>query len=174
MTRPYGSEITLPAGRGITGGYMPLSVVLMTDEIYGAFYCDYNEGKSFLDSHSYTGNTLACATANAVLDIFEKENIIEKNRAKIAQIKELTQKFKELPNVAEVRQRGMICAIELKGYEPEQRIGLAVFQEALKHGVYIRPLGHVVYFMPPYIITHEEIDVMMDTAFDAIVSLVRA
>ncbi|NOX15165.1 MAG: adenosylmethionine--8-amino-7-oxononanoate transaminase [Epsilonproteobacteria bacterium] len=147
--------------KGITGGYMPLSAVLFTEDIYDAFYCDYNEGKSFLDSHSYTGNTLACAVANAVLDIFEKENVIEKNREKIKLISELTKSLANLNNVKEVRQRGMICAIELQGYAPEKRIGLKFFQEALKEGVYIRPLGNIIYFMPPYIITNEEIKKMV-------------
>ena len=147
--------------KGITGGYMPLSCVLFTNDIYNAFYCDYNEGKSFLDSHSYTGNTLACAVANAVLDIFENDNVIEKNREKIELIKNLTKPLEKLPNVKEVRQRGMICAIELQGYDPEQRIGLKFFEEALKEGIYIRPLGNVIYFMPPYIITNEEIKKMI-------------
>ena len=147
--------------KGITGGYMPLSCVLFTNDIYNAFYCDYNEGKSFLDSHSYTGNTLACAVANAVLDIFEKDEVIEKNREKIKLISELTKPLEKLNNVKEVRQRGMICAIELQGYDSKQRIGLKFFQEALKEGIYIRPLGNVIYFMPPYIITNEEIKKMV-------------
>ena len=140
----------LCTSKGLTGGYLPLSLVLFTNDIYDAFYCDYNEGKSFLDSHSYTGNALACAVANAVLDIFEKDNVIEKNLEKIDFIKNETQKFKKLKNVTEVRQRGMICAIELEEFENGKRINLDIFQAALKEGVYIRPLGNVVYFMPPY------------------------
>jgi len=157
--------------KGITGGYMPLSVVMFTDDIYNAFYCDYNEGKSFLDSHSYTGNTLACSVANAVLDIFENENIIKKNQEKILLIKEKTQKFTKLPNVDEVRQRGMICAIELKGYSSKQRIGLEVFLKALKEGVYIRPLGNVIYFMPPYCFTNEQLIKMIDTTYNIVKQL---
>ncbi len=157
--------------KGITGGYMPLSTVLLTDEIYSAFYCDYNEGKSFLDSHSYTGNTLACAVANAVLDLFENDKVIEKNLEKIELIKNETQRFKDLDNVAEVRQRGMICAIELKGYKAEERIGIKVFQAALKEGVYIRPLGHVIYFMPPYSFTDEQLKKMIDTTYNIVSSL---
>ncbi len=157
--------------KGITGGYMPLSVVLFTDDIYNAFYCDYNEGKSFLDSHSYTGNTIACATANAVLDIFENENIIENNRAKIALIATQTQKFTALKNVKEVRQRGMVCAIELKGYSSEERIGLTIFQAALKQGVYIRPLGHIIYFMPPYCFSDEELTKMIDVTYKIVSTL---
>lgn len=157
--------------KGITGGYMPLSLVLFTDDIYNAFYCNYNEGKSFLDSHSYTGNTIACAVANAVLDIFDNDNIIEKNQEKIAFIKEETQKFKALDNVQEVRQRGMICAIELQGYDSNRRINLEIFQKALKEGVYIRPLGNVIYFMPPYIFTNQELKKMIDVTYDIVKTL---
>ncbi len=147
--------------KGITGGYMPLSCILFTQDVYDAFYCDYSEGKSFLDSHSYTGNTLACAVANAVLDIFENDNIIEKNREKIDLMRSLTKPLEKLPNVKEVRQRGMICAIELQGYDAKERIGLKFFQEALREGIYIRPLGNIIYFMPPYVITDDEIREMV-------------
>ncbi|MCD6433738.1 MAG: adenosylmethionine--8-amino-7-oxononanoate transaminase [Sulfurimonas sp.] len=157
--------------KGLTGGYLPLSVVLTSNEIYAKFYCDYNEHKAFLHSHSYTGNALACSAANATLDIFENDDIIEKNRVIANYMGEKLQKFKELDNVAEVRQTGMICVVELKGYSPEQRIGLKVYQHGLKNGVLLRPLGHIVYFMPPYIITNEEIDKMMDTAYEAITLL---
>lgn len=154
--------------KGLTGGYLPLSVVLTTNDIYAKFYCDYNEHKAFLHSHSYTGNALACACANATLDIFENENIIEKNRVIAKYMGDFLQKFLELKNVASVRQTGMICAVELKGYAPELRIGLKVYNYGLEKGVLLRPLGNVVYFMPPYIITNEEIDKMMNTAYDAI------
>jgi len=154
--------------KGITGGYLPLSCVLTTDEVYSAFYCDYSEGKSFLDSHSYTGNALACAAANATLDIFEDENIIENNKSKIEFLSTLLEKFKTLSNVKEVRQRGFIAAIELKGYEPTQRIGLEIYKYALSHEVLLRPLGNVVYFMPPYIVSDEELVKMTDVAYEAI------
>ena len=155
--------------KGITGGYLPLSTVLLSDEIYSAFYCDYSEGKSFLDSHSYTGNALACAAANATLDIFENENIIEKNRAKIDLMARLLEPFKELSNVKEVRQTGMIGAVELKGYEPKDRVGLKIYQEALKNGVLLRPLANVIYFMPPYIISDEQMKEMIDVAYNAVI-----
>lgn len=157
--------------KGITGGYMPLSVVMFTDDIYDAFYCDYNEGKSFLDSHSYTGNTIACAVANAVLDIFEKENVIEENKKKIELIKEKTQKFKSHKNVKEVRQRGMVCAIELENLEANRRINLEIFQAALKKGVYIRPLGNTIYFMPPYCFTDEQLNKMIDVTYEIVESV---
>jgi adenosylmethionine-8-amino-7-oxononanoate aminotransferase len=157
--------------KGLTGGYLPLSVVLTSNEIYMKFYCDYNEHKAFLHSHSYTGNALACAAANATLDIFENENIIQKNKELAKYMGEKLEKFKTLENVAEIRQTGMVCVVELKGYSPQERIGLKVYQYGLKHGVLLRPLGHVVYFMPPYIIKKDEIDTMMDTAYKAIESL---
>lgn len=158
--------------KGLTGGYLPLSVVLTTNEIYGAFYCDYNENRAFLHSHSYTGNALACAAANATLDIFENDNVIEKNRETAKYMGEKLKNFKNLKNVASIRQTGMICAIELQGYDPKERIGLQVYNYGLKKGVLLRPLGHVIYFMPPYIITKEECDVMMDVAYEAIESLI--
>lgn len=158
----------LVLSKGLTGGYLPLSVVLTTDEIYAKFYCDYNEHKAFLHSHSYTGNALACAAANATLDIFERDNVIENNRETAKYIGSKLSKFKELKNVASIRQTGMICAVELKGYEPKDRIGLKVYQYGLDNGVLLRPLGDVVYFMPPYIITKDECDKMMDTAYEAV------
>jgi len=157
--------------KGLTGGYLPLSVVLTSDEIYAKFYCDYNEHKAFLHSHSYTGNALACSAANATLDIFENDNIIEKNRKISKYMGEKLQKFLELKNVESIRQTGMVCAIDLKGYKSEERIGLKVYQFGLKNGVLLRPLGSVIYFMPPYIITQDECDKMMDVAYDAIKSL---
>jgi len=154
--------------KGLTGGYLPLSVVLTTNEIYAKFYCDYNEHKAFLHSHSYTGNALACAAANATLDIFEHDNVIENNKKIAEYMARKLQKFLELLNVDAIRQTGMVCAIDLKNYDSKLRMGLKVYQYGLKHGVLLRPLGNVIYFMPPYIITNEEIDIMMDTAFDAI------
>ncbi|MRJ03185.1 MAG: adenosylmethionine--8-amino-7-oxononanoate transaminase [Epsilonproteobacteria bacterium] len=157
--------------KGLTGGYLPLSVVLTTDEVYRAFYCDYLEFKAFLHSHSYTGNATACAAANATLDIFERENVLEENRKKSRYIWERLEPFRELPNVTDIRQRGMIAAIELGGYDISKRIGLQINQKALKMGVFIRPLGNVVYLMPPYIINFEEIDQVIGALFDSISTL---
>jgi len=154
--------------KGLTGGYMPLAVVLTNDEIYNAFYCDYLEYKAFLHSHSYTGNPLGCSCANAVLDIFENEDVLESNRKKASWMEELLKPFKSLENVKDVRQTGMIAAVELKGYKPEDRVNLKIFEFCLKNGVFVRPLSHAVYFMPPYIITYEEMSKMIKTVYDAI------
>ncbi len=157
--------------KGLTGGYLPLSVVMTTDEVYSAFYCDYNEYKAFLHSHSYTGNPLACSAALATLELFERDNVIEANREKSRYIAQKLERFKRLDNVASVRQQGMVAAVELKGYDPKERIGLSVYRYGLEHGVLLRPLGSVVYFMPPYVITEEEINTMMDVAYEGIKKL---
>ncbi len=165
------AEVTpdfMTLSKGLTGGYLPLAVVMTTNDVYNAFYCDYNEHKAFLHSHSYTGNPLACSAALATFELFEASDVLGENRKKSAYILEKLEKFKSLPNVAEVRQTGMVAAIELKGYKAEERIGLKVYQYGLNNGVLLRPLGHIVYFMPPYIITYEEIDKMIDTAYEAI------
>ncbi len=154
--------------KGLTGGYLPLSVVLTTDEVYRAFYCDYKELKAFLHSHSYTANPIGIAAANATLDIFEKDNVIEKNKQKSKYIWEKMQRFKELKNVKEIRQTGMVGAVEMIDYPWWERKGLEVYKYGLKNGVLLRPLGNVIYFMPPYVINYEEIDKMIEVAFDGI------
>ena len=158
--------------KGLTGGYLPLSVVMTTNEIYQAFYCDYNEHKAFLHSHSYTGNPLACAAALATLEIFETQNILEENTKKEIYIAKKLKVFTDFENVREVRQQGMIAAIELKGYTSTERIGLSIYKYALTKGVLLRPLGNVIYFMPPYIISYEEIDTMIEVAYDGIKRLI--
>lgn len=157
--------------KGLTGGYLPLSVTMTTEKVYAAFYCDYNEHKAFLHSHSYTGNALACAAANATLDIFETERVIEANKQLSKIMAEELSRFEALDNVKSVRQTGMVGAVELKGYAPEERIGLNVFRYALEKGVLLRPLGPVVYFMPPYVINPDELKHVIQTAFDAISAL---
>jgi len=157
--------------KGITGGYLPLSTVLMTDDIYSAFYCDYSSGKSFLDSHSYTGNTLACTAANATLDIFEEEQIIKKNSTLIEFITNELKRLAPLPHIKETRQRGMIAAIELEGFSVNRRVNLEIYRYALKQGVLIRPLGSVIYIMPPYIITTDELKKIFDVIKEAILML---
>ena len=157
--------------KGLTGGYLPLSVVMTTDEIYSAFYCDFSEYKAFLHSHSYTGNPLACTAALATLELFEKSDVIGDNVHKSRYILKKTEKIAGLSNVKEVRQQGMITAIELQGYSSKERVGISVYRYALSQGVLLRPLGHVIYFMPPYTITYEEIDKMVDVAHRGILQV---
>jgi len=159
--------------KGITGGYLPLSVVMTTNNVYNAFYCDYNEYKAFLHSHSYTGNPLACTAALATLEIFEQNDVLGENEKKSFYIKEKLEKFSMLSNVKEIRQQGMVTAIELEGYSASERIGLKVYEYALTQGVLLRPLGHVIYFMPPYIISYDEIDQMIDAAYEGIKKVLK-
>lgn len=154
--------------KGLTGGYLPLSVVMTTEDVYNAFYCDYNEYKAFLHSHSYTGNPLACSAALATLEIFEKSDVLGDNEKKRIYIANALEKFKTLANVKTIRQQGMVTAIELGGYDVKERIGVQIYEYALSQGVLLRPLGSVIYFMPPYIITYEEIDKMIEVAYEGI------
>lgn len=161
--------------KGLTGGYLPLAAVLTTDKIYSAFYDDYTKLTAFLHSHSYTGNALACRAGLATLSIFENQNVIAQNQVLAKKMTQLSQRFLEHPNVAQVRQTGMILAIELvknkQTREPfpwQERRGLQIHRFALTKGVLLRPLGNVVYFMPPYVITEEELTQLFEVAWQAI------
>ncbi len=156
--------------KGLTAGYMPLSVVMLTQNIYDMFYCDYDiKGvKSFLHSHSYTGNPLSCSAALASLEYIEKYDIIQKNLSKIEFIQMQLNRLKSFSNISNIRQTGMIAAFDIVGYNPEERIGLKVYQYGLSQGVLLRPLGNVIYFMPPYVITKDEIKKVFDVICEAI------
>lgn len=161
--------------KGLTGGYLPLSAVMTTDAVYQAFYDDYQNLTAFLHSHSYTGNALGCRAALATIEIFQTQDILGNNRRLAAAMAKAAERFKAHPNVAEVRQTGMIVAIELvkhkqsrEPYPWQQRRGLKVYQYALSKGVLLRPLGNVVYFMPPYVITEREIELMAEVAWQGI------
>jgi adenosylmethionine---8-amino-7-oxononanoate aminotransferase len=161
--------------KGLTGGYLPLSVVLTTDDVYDAFYDEYTKLNAFLHSHSYTGNPLACAAANATLALFRDQPVLERNRATAAHMRASVAHLADHPHVADIRQRGMILAIELMK-EPgsrtpwpwEQRRGLRVYRHALERGALLRPLGTTIYFMPPYVIEPEEIDLLARIATEGI------
>ena len=161
--------------KGLSGGYLPLSCVLATEQIYTAFYDEYTSQRAFLHSHSYTGNALACRAALATLDLFEQQDTLASNRIRARLMGDCIAVIADHPHVAEVRQTGMIVAIELiknkaegTPYPWQERRGLRVYRKALERGILLRPLGHVIYFMPPYIITPEEIDLMSRVAIEAI------
>ncbi|MDH3317140.1 MAG: adenosylmethionine--8-amino-7-oxononanoate transaminase [Gammaproteobacteria bacterium] len=161
--------------KGLTGGYLPLSVVLTTERVYQAFYDDFEKLTAFLHSHSYTGNPLGCRAALATLDIFESDNVIEANRALAEKMRQATERFRDHPHVGDVRQHGMTLAIEMvqdknskTPFPWQERRGLHVYRHALSQGVLLRPLGNVVYFMPPYVITPEQIDQLAETAWQGI------
>jgi adenosylmethionine-8-amino-7-oxononanoate aminotransferase len=161
--------------KGLTGGYLPLSVVLMRDSIYDCFYHDYRDLKAFLHSHSYTGNPLGCRAALATLDIFRDDNVIENNKPLAAAMRAATAHLAEHPHVSEVRQTGMIVAIEMckdkrsrTPYPWQERRGLRVYQHGLEKGVLLRPLGNVIYMMPPYVISADEISLAASVASEGI------
>lgn len=147
--------------KGITGGYLPLSVVLTSDEVYNEFYADYNEFKAFLHSHSYAGNALACACANASLDIFEKDDIINKNKILAKFIYNEFKKLTKFDFVDNFRQTGMILAFDLIGFDGIRK-GYEVYLKGLKQGLLLRPLGNTIYFMPPYVISEDEIKFVVE------------
>ena len=157
--------------KGLTGGYLPMSVVLTGERVYEAFYAEYELQRAFLHSHSYTGNALACAAALATLDIFASEPVLERNRALSAHLAERLAPLAGHPHVADVRQHGMIAAVEMVAdklartpFPWQERRGLRVYDHALKHEMLLRPIGDVIYFMPPYVITASEIDAMVAVA----------
>lgn len=161
--------------KGLTGGYLPLSVVLCTDDIYQAFYADYQTLRAFLHSHSYTGNPLACAAALATLDLFAREDSLKNNLDLSQHLANALNRFRDHPQVSDVRQRGMIAAVEIvqekttkTPYPWQERRGLQIYRYALSQGVLLRPLGNVVYFMPPYVITPDQIEHMTQVALDGI------
>jgi len=143
--------------KGITGGYLPLSAVLTTDEIYQAFYHD-STVRGFLHSHSYTGNPLACSAALATLAIFETDDVVEINKAKSAAIAEKMQALTDLP-IQHLRHHGMIFAFDAVTQNPG--FPRQSYQAGVEQGLLLRPIGNTVYFMPPYTITEPEIDFMI-------------
>lgn len=162
-------------GKGLTGGYLPLAVTLTTEEIYSAFYDDYTNLTGFMHSHSYTGNALGCRAALATLDIFATDNVIETNKGKSVYIRQAVAELEDHPHVAEIRQHGMVLAMELvknkqtkQAYDWKERRGLKVYEHGLKNNVLLRPIGNVVYFIPPYIINNDEIDLMTRIAIEGI------
>jgi adenosylmethionine-8-amino-7-oxononanoate aminotransferase len=161
--------------KGLTGGYLPLSVVLTSDPVYDAFYDEYTKLNAFLHSHSYTGNPLACAAANATLAIFRDEPVLERNRETATRMRASVAHLLDHPHVAEIRQRGMILAIELMKdpqsrtpYPWTERRGLRIYRHALERGALIRPLGTTIYFMPPYVITPDEVETLAKIATEGV------
>ena len=160
--------------KGLTGGYMPMAIFATTQKIYDAFYADYNDGKAFMHSHTYSGNPLACSAAIEVLNILEDEKIIEKANENAKYFNKIIKdKFLSLINVGEVRSIGLINAIELvkdnatkEPFESKLRVGYQIYKKALKKGVLLRPLGNVIYFNPPLIISKEDMDFVTDIALE--------
>jgi adenosylmethionine-8-amino-7-oxononanoate aminotransferase len=160
--------------KGLTGGALPLAAVLATQSIYDGFLDDSRE-RAFLHSHSYTGNPIACAAALATLGIFRDDDVIARNRGTALRMHDLAMPLAGHTHVAEVRQAGMIVAFELtRGgdprtpFAPESRIGLHAYRAALTRGVLLRPLGDVLYWMPPYCVDEEALQLLAEVTRAAI------
>jgi len=144
--------------KGISGGYLPLSIVLTTHRVFEAFYDD-DTARGFLHSHSYTGNPLACRAALATLDIFAQDNVILANRRKAARLGEAFRAaVGSHPKVRHLRQQGMILAFDVA--DAPAGFSHRFFAEALNRELLLRPIGNTVYTMPPYILSDEEIDLL--------------
>jgi len=150
--------------KGITGGYLPLSVVLTRNEIYQAFYDD-SAARGFLHSHSYTGNPLACSAALATLAIFETDNTLQKNHEKSVLMQAEMQVLTDLP-IKHLRHQGMIFAFDVETRNTQ--FSRQCYQAAISLGLLLRPIGKTVYWMPPYTITETEIDFMVETTLASI------
>ncbi len=165
--------------KGITSGYLPLAATITTDEIYSAFYDDYSRGKLFIHSHSYSANPLACAVANETLAILSENDFMKKLLPKIAKMQQLGRQISDESKwCGEFRQQGMISALELvknqaskEPFPSESRVGYKIYLEGLKRGVFLRPLGDVIYFIPPLVITEDEITTMMNVAEECIATV---
>jgi len=145
--------------KGITGGYLPLSVVMTRDEIYQAFYGD-EMTSGFLHSHSYTGNPLACRAALATLDIFARDDVLAANRGKAAYLNGISAPLREHRAVRNWRNTGMIWAFEVEA--AQSSFAQRCFALALEHELLLRPIGNTIYFMPPYIIDESEMDLLVN------------
>ena len=166
--------------KGITSGYLPLAATMTTDEIYQAFYDDYESFKLFIHSHSYSANPLACAAANATLDLLTEAGFMGSLKPRIESMSEQGEHLRDLPWCGEFRQTGMIAAVELvqnretlEQFPIEQRVGHQIFLEGLKREVYLRPLGDVVYFIPPLVIEPDQIETMINAAHESIATVLK-
>ena len=151
--------------KGISGGYLPLSLVMCTDNVYRAFYAD-EVARGFLHSHSYSGNPLACRAALATLDIFAQDGVLEANRSKATRFNHILRPLAEHPRVRHFRNTGMIWAFEVDS--PHDDFARRCFALALERELLLRPMGKTVYFMPPYIIGDEEMDMLVARTLEVI------
>jgi adenosylmethionine---8-amino-7-oxononanoate aminotransferase len=159
----------LCVAKGLTGGYLPLAATLTTERIYEGFLGRFEQLKAFFHGHTYTGNPLACAAAHATLDVFENEKTLEHLVPKIDLLRRWLDQFvAPLPAVAEVRQCGLMCGIELRELPLPARMGHQVALAARARGAIIRPLGDVVVLMPPLSIEECELRRLVEITASAI------
>ena len=152
-------------GKSITGGYLPLSAAITHPEIYNAFLGNTASGRSFMHGHTYGGNPLAAAAALATIDLLEESKVVEKVGERAEQLGAWLEKLSKHPHVATTRHHGMIAAVELTAtpgekspYPTELRVAYRICREALRRGVWLRPLGDTLVIMPPLSITTDELN----------------
>ena len=155
--------------KGLSGGYLPLSVVMTTDTIYQAFYAD-KVTRGFLHSHSYTGNPLACRAALATLEIFEQDDVIATNRNKAVYFNRIAEPLRNHPRVKNFRNTGMIWAFEVDSLHDD--FAQRCFSLALEKGLLLRPMGNTIYFIPPYIISEAEMDMLVEHTLTIIAAII--
>jgi adenosylmethionine-8-amino-7-oxononanoate aminotransferase len=151
--------------KGITGGCLPLSVVLTTDTVYAAFYDDA-PARAFLHSHSYSGNALACRAALTVLDLFRDGNVIARNRDRAAELTAAAQPLATHPKVRNFRRLGMIWAFEVESARRD--FARWCFAEALQRELLLRPIGNTVYWMPPYVLNAAEATLLAERTLEIV------
>jgi adenosylmethionine-8-amino-7-oxononanoate aminotransferase len=157
--------------KGLTGGYLPLAATAATEEIYEAFIDD-DRAKAFLHGHSYTANPLGCAVALASLRLFRDEGTLNRVKALEGQFRKRLEAVRKIPGVDDVRGIGGVAIMELESEDSSyfNAIGPRLYGAFLEHGLLLRPLGNILYFMPPYVITEQEVD----WAFDRIEHVLRS
>ncbi len=157
-------------GKGLTGGYLPLAATLTTERVFQGFLAQHEDFRTFFHGHTFTGNPLACAAANANLDVFEQEHTLLRLQPKIRLLHELLGEVAAMDEVSELRGRGFMVGIDLGEHDPALRLGHRVTLEARKRGAIIRPLGDVIVLMPPLAISKAELERLVETTRDAIVA----
>lgn len=165
----------LTAGKGLTGGYLPVAITVASEEIYKAFLGDYEEQKTFFHGHSYTGNPLGCAVAIANLELIEKMNLIQEVEIMSEYLASQLTAFSQLAHVGDIRQKGFMIGIELvrdketaEPFDWKDRVGVKVCRRARELGMLLRPLGNVIVFMPPLAAAKEELEEMTAILYQSI------
>lgn len=162
--------------KGLTGGYLPMAITITTQKVFDAFYADYREGKAFLHSHTYSGNPLGCTAALAVQKVLREGRVLEHAQRRAPRLTAaLNRHFADRPYVGEIRHLGLIHAIELvqdketkTPFDSRLRTGYQIYKIALQHGLLLRPLGDVLYFNPPLVISEPEIDLAVERCAAAV------
>lgn len=165
--------------KSITSGTLALSVTMTTDAVYEAFLGDFSDMNAFMHSHTYTGNPLGCAVANETLTMLEEEDVLETNKPKIKHLRDCVNKrFADHKHLGEIRSCGFITCMEFvqdpatkELFDWKKRLGFRIYREALKRGALLRNMGDCIYFLPPYVITEDEITRLVDIAYEATVAV---